>query len=320
MRSGHLRRSSTSSSNGGSAIPICTSITTTTMSRRLWIISPNCMRRAKTSSGASWGDLRRAKTRSINLLRGRVFVDLYRVVRQGIRASVESYSLKRLEPLFRFERQVALEDVNEQMVRFEIALDDHAAAADRESQALIQGYNEDDCRSTLGLRDWLEERRLDLEATLNEEIPRPVAPEPQELRLDTEVEALRKALLAGMPEQDRTVEQEARALMADLLEWHRRDAKPGWWRFFHLHDLTDDELLGEPDAIAGLKSKEQSRKSSARTLCAIGSLPRSTHSVRAIKPSTRDLTSSGSSTKSTMLQVPWIFAEAETTRTQIQSS
>ena len=41
--------------------------------------------------------------------------------------------------------------------------------------------------------------------------------------------------------------------MADLLEWHRRDAKPGWWRFFHLHDLTDDELLGESDAIAGLK-------------------------------------------------------------------
>ena len=34
------------------------------------------------------------------LLRGRVLVDLYRVVRQGIRASVESYSIKRLEPLY----------------------------------------------------------------------------------------------------------------------------------------------------------------------------------------------------------------------------
>ena len=31
------------------------------------------------------------------LLRGGVFVDLYRAVRQGIRASVESYSIKRLE-------------------------------------------------------------------------------------------------------------------------------------------------------------------------------------------------------------------------------
>lgn len=188
-----------------------------------------------------------------HLLRGRVFVDLYRIIRQGIRASVESYSLKRVEALFGFERQVELQDVNERMLRFEIALDDHAAAADRDGQALIQGYNEDDCRATLGLRDWLEERRVDLGTTLNEEIPRPVAPEQPELQLDPDVEALREALLAGMPEQHRTAEQEARALMADLLEWHRRDAKPGWWRFFHLHDLTDDELLGEPDAIAGLK-------------------------------------------------------------------
>ena len=38
------------------------------------------------------------------LLRGGVFVDLYRAVRQGIRASVESYSIKRLEPLYGFER------------------------------------------------------------------------------------------------------------------------------------------------------------------------------------------------------------------------
>jgi predicted RecB family nuclease len=186
------------------------------------------------------------------LLRGRVFVDLYRVVRQGIRASVESYSIKRLEPLFGFERQVALQDVNERMVRFEIALDDHSAALDRDGQTLIQGYNEDDCRSTLGLRDWLEHRRLDLETALEEDIPRPVPPVKPDIPHDPEVEALRETLLANLPEQDRTAEQKARALMADLLEWHRRDAKPGWWRFFHLKDLTDDELLGEPDAIAGL--------------------------------------------------------------------
>ena len=191
-----------------------------------------------------------------DLLRGRVFVDLYRVVRQGIRASVESYSIKRLEPLFGFERQVALQDVNEQMVRFELALEDHATQGDPDAQALIQGYNEDDCRATLGLRDWLEERRLDLRTTLNEEIPRPIPPAQPERRLDPEVEALREALLADLPELGRTAEQKARALMADLLDWHRREAKPGWWRFFHLQDLTDDELLGEPDAIAGLRLDE----------------------------------------------------------------
>jgi uncharacterized protein len=189
-----------------------------------------------------------------NLLRGRVFVDLYRVVRQSVRASIESYSLKQIEGLYEFRRQVALQDVNERMVCFEIALDDHGASRDLDSQRLIQGYNEDDCRSTLGLRDWLEERRDDLSGSLgNEVIPRPVPPEVPQAHVDADVEALREALLAGIPVEGRLPEQEARALMADLLEWHRRDAKPGWWRFFHLHDLTDNELVGEPDAIAGLE-------------------------------------------------------------------
>ena len=38
------------------------------------------------------------------LLRGGVLVDLFRAVRQGLRASVESYSIKRIEPLYDFER------------------------------------------------------------------------------------------------------------------------------------------------------------------------------------------------------------------------
>jgi predicted RecB family nuclease len=43
---------------------------------------------------------------------GGVFVDLYRVVRQGMRASVESYSIKRLEPLYSFARAVPLREAN----------------------------------------------------------------------------------------------------------------------------------------------------------------------------------------------------------------
>ena len=38
------------------------------------------------------------------MLRADLFVDLYAVVRHAIRAGVESYSIKRLEPLYAFER------------------------------------------------------------------------------------------------------------------------------------------------------------------------------------------------------------------------
>jgi predicted RecB family nuclease len=43
-----------------------------------------------------------------SLLRAEVFVDLFSVVRHGIRASVESYSIKKLEPLYSFVRTVRM--------------------------------------------------------------------------------------------------------------------------------------------------------------------------------------------------------------------
>ena len=43
------------------------------------------------------------------MLRARLFVDLFSVVRHSVRASVESYSIKRLEPFYGFERQAALD-------------------------------------------------------------------------------------------------------------------------------------------------------------------------------------------------------------------
>ena len=57
------------------------------------------------------------------LLRGRVFVDLHRVVRQGLRASVEGYSIKRLEPFHGFVRRIDLTTATRALVRFEAALE-----------------------------------------------------------------------------------------------------------------------------------------------------------------------------------------------------
>ena len=48
------------------------------------------------------------------------------------------------------------------------------------------------------------------------------------------------------------VRGQARALLADLLDWHRREDKPAWWRYFYLRTLSPAELTGEPDALGGL--------------------------------------------------------------------
>ena len=65
-----------------------------------------------------------------DLFRLGVFVDLYRVIRQGVQAGVESYSIKRLEPLCGYERQVDLREATASLIAFEAALEDGTAAGD----------------------------------------------------------------------------------------------------------------------------------------------------------------------------------------------
>jgi predicted RecB family nuclease len=193
-----------------------------------------------------------------DLFRRGVFVDLYRVVRQGVRAGVESYSIKRLEPLCGYTRQMALREATEKLIIFEAALEDGSARGAVDTQGVVAAYNEDDCRSTLALRDWLEDRRVELASRLGVELARPLAEEPAESAEDPELARVRAGLLDGLPEDrgDWTAAQAARALLADLLDWHRREAKPQWWRYFQVRTLSPAELVGEPDALGGLSGGE----------------------------------------------------------------
>jgi predicted RecB family nuclease len=201
------------------------------------------------------------------LLRGDVFVDLYRAVRQGLRASVESYSIKKLEPLYGLARDEALRDAGSSIVAFEgwLAEADTGPAAPRsprtdETLQSIERYNRDDCISNWRLRDWLEERRAEKAGELGEPLPRPVPGEgaPREslsARL-AHVDEVAERLCAGVPEEevDRTPEQHGRWLLAQLLSWHRREEKSFWWRYFYLmNDLTDEDRVAEREPIGRLE-------------------------------------------------------------------
>ena len=190
-----------------------------------------------------------------DLFRRGVFVDLYRVVRQGLRAGVEGYSLKRLEPLVGYGRLVDLGDATTHLIAFEQALDEGTTEDASADARVVAGYNEDDCRSTLALRDWLEARRPELAMKLGGELPRPVMSAELASTEDPEIVELRGRLQEGLSEDEatRTPEQRARALVADLLDYFRRDNKPAWWKYFHVrNDLNDTERLYEREAISGL--------------------------------------------------------------------
>jgi predicted RecB family nuclease len=198
-----------------------------------------------------------------SLLRAERFVDLYAVVRQGLRAGIERYSIKSLEPLYGFARTVPLLEANRSLRTMEQALElDLPDLVTGELRAVIQGYNKEDCVSALRLRDWLENLRESLERT-GQAVPRPQLEEREVSENVTErtqrVEALRTRLLEGVPLEPKTrdADQQARWLLAYLLDWHRRENKAGWWEYYRLLELPEDELFDEPQAIAGLECVER---------------------------------------------------------------
>lgn len=192
------------------------------------------------------------------LLRGGVLVDLYRVVRQGIRAGVESYSIKRLEPLYGLRREVELRDAGSSIVAFEAWLEGGTAEGGEVGEAILRsiaGYNRDDVVSNLRLRDWLEDRRADLERHLGAPVSRPAPADPEAPAALSERDQRVADLVAGLTHdvpadpKGRSEAEQGRWLLAQLLGFHRREDKAFWWRFYELAGMTDDELVDEREPL-----------------------------------------------------------------------
>ena len=193
------------------------------------------------------------------ILRAGLLVDLHTILRQAVRASVEEYSLKALEPFHAFERAVSLDEARQAMRQFEHGLElGRAIDLHLAERKAIETYNADDCLSTKSLRDWFEREREGLEKR-GRTIARPVvvdgAPPPTIDERQKRIAQLVDDLVRDIPadKSQRTEEQSSRWLLAALLDWHRREDKADWWEYFRLRDLPDEELLDERDALAGLR-------------------------------------------------------------------
>jgi predicted RecB family nuclease len=211
------------------------------------------------------------------LLRGERFVDLLAVVRQSLRAGVESYSIKELERFYGFERTVPLDEAAANMRAIELALEGLATGTiPPETRAAVEGYNHDDCRSTAALRDWLEGLRTHALAG-GVDIPRPRPKEdaaPERVGdLEARQQAARARLLDGLALDAATPghPDHPRWLLAYLVDWHRREDKAQYWERYRLNDLSDEELVDERQAITGLEFVERQiapgkKRGTARTV------------------------------------------------------
>ena len=113
-------------------------------------------------------------------------------------------------------------------------------------------------------------------------------PEPEE-REDSEeqqaVNALAGALLEGLPESAEQMDgdESGRWLLAQLLNWHRREEKSLWWRYFYLvNELTDEERREESDALGELTFERSWRDPAPRSRSTIYRFrfPPQDHSIR----------------------------------------
>ena len=188
------------------------------------------------------------------ILRGGVLVDLYRVVRQSLRLSTEGYGLKQVERLYLPPRSGDVADAESSLLTY-------ARWRQEGDPALLESivrYNEVDCVSTVGLRDWLEQRRLDVErergVALTRPSPRDGTPPEAVAARDAETEALRARLLADVPEDpdERSPAAQATWLLGQLLGYHRRERKVEWWRWFGHVAMTDEELAEDREALGPL--------------------------------------------------------------------
>jgi predicted RecB family nuclease len=197
------------------------------------------------------------------LLRAERFVDLYPIARQAARCGVESYSIKQLEQYSGYQRRVALANASQPLMAVELALEAGVPGdITAEIRDAVQGYNEDDCRSTEALRDWLEMLRAQALGG-GDDIPRPTPasgdPSAAVSELQQEVEKLRQRLLDGLPpEAPEPVHAEHwRWLLAYLIDWHKREENADWWEYFRLKEMPAEDLFDERDAIAGLTFVER---------------------------------------------------------------
>ncbi|MCL6562660.1 MAG: TM0106 family RecB-like putative nuclease [Firmicutes bacterium] len=173
------------------------------------------------------------------LLRGGVLVDLYRIIREGVQVSVESYTLQALAPLYRpggQERDATEEDSAALYRRWVDSQDSHWR--DR-----LASLSESRCRAIAECRQWLEGLRDQLGIT---ERPQPGSAEP------SQAVAAQEAAESLLAQSLSRLDHAGAPLVAHCSQWHRREARAAWQSFFQRRRASAEELWEDAEAVAQL--------------------------------------------------------------------
>jgi predicted RecB family nuclease len=172
------------------------------------------------------------------LLRSGRMIDLYTTVRNGLRVSTETLSLKDVEHLYMPDREEDITGAFDSIIKFEAFLALHLEGRNAEAEAALKSiidYNERDCVSTRKLDTYLRDlaisEGIEPRTTKADEDNKDLAPSRKHDALPADVIAAFDAAMALPPDQ-RDSEQNAIALMGAALDFHAREKRPAWWAIF----------------------------------------------------------------------------------------
>ena len=176
-----------------------------------------------------------------NYLRTSKFVNLLNVNKQGLYLSENSYSLKNVEKFYNFKRDgdVQKGDVSQDYYSEWIETQDQYYLDE------IEKYNEQDCRSTYELHQWL--------LSIKPENTSWYAEEQEDIKIvpkDFEIEMLKyQNKVHESSIEDKSLKQ----LITDIIGFYNREDKPAWREFFDRKILSDWELINDPECIGNMR-------------------------------------------------------------------
>ena len=194
-----------------------------------------------------------------DLLREHKLVDLYAVVREGIRVGEPSYSIKYIEHFYSEAREGDVKNAGASIVFYE----KWKATGDDALLKAIEDYNRDDVVSTFELREWLRSIQPEVEAgtgrdevTAKPEKPKSAAA----VRAEAQMADYRAQLVDNLPVDRLTWvdEERVRELLFQMLEFQRRADKPVWWALFARQDALEDDLIEDVEVVACLEVERPS--------------------------------------------------------------
>ena len=193
------------------------------------------------------------------LLREERFVDLYRIVQQSLIASEPGYSIKDLEVFYAGKRTEEVTAASDSIVVYERWRETQDPAL-LES---IRAYNEVDCRSTKGLRDWL----VAAVRPAGLAWPKPQGYRRQETRPQRRGQAAKRwsasICASSLPALSGVLAGPPAELLFELMWFHEREDKPRWWAMFDRASRETDELIEDLDSLGGLVAWAPARRREA---------------------------------------------------------